>query len=198
MSIIDITLILSGYLFGSLSSAIIIAKMMSLPDPRSEGSNNPGATNMMRIGGKKAAIFTLLGDVLKGVIPVAITHFATLGADSLVLMCVAFAAFLGHLYPVFFEFKGGKGVATAIGVLFTAIWPIGLFICFTWASIYLLVRISSLSALTAFLLAPFFAFYMDYQDAVVYTTSLITIILFWRHKTNIQKLIAGTEGKPSK
>jgi len=196
MHILDITLITVGYLFGSLSSAIIIAKIMSLPDPRSEGSNNPGATNMMRIGGKRAALFTLIGDVFKGVIPVLIAQIMELNQD--IIMFVAFAAFLGHLYPLFFQFKGGKGVATAIGVLFAGFWPIALFTCGVWVSMYLLVRISSLSALTAFLLMPLFAYFNHYEIIIVANLAVITTMLFWRHRSNIQKLIEGTEGKPNK
>lgn len=195
MSILDLILILSAYLLGSLSSAIIISRLLGLPDPRSEGSKNPGATNMMRTHGKKAGILTLLGDTIKGIIPVLLAHKYAEG-NALIITLTGFAAFMGHLYPVFFQFRGGKGVATAIGVLITAYWPIGLFICVVWLSMFQLLRISSLSALTAFVLAPLFTYFMRYDPVIIYTVFLISLMLVWRHRSNIRHLLAGTEGKP--
>src|ERR1700722_7147497 len=122
--------IIIAYLFGSISSAIVTCKLMGLPDPRTQGSGNPGATNVLRIGGKKAAIITLVGDVLKGVIPVLAAKFY--GFDTLSLSFITFAAFIGHLYPVFFKFEGGKGVATSFGCLIALAWPIGLSLMLTW------------------------------------------------------------------
>ena len=145
-------LIPGGYLLGSISAAIIVCKLMGLPDPRSEGSRNPGATNVARIGGKKAAALTLLGDMLKGLLPVLLAH--ALDAGAVVLAGTALAAFLGHLYPVFFGFQGGKGVATALGVSFGLHWLAGLTIAGIWLVMALLFRYSSLSALTAIALSP--------------------------------------------
>ncbi|MCK5092187.1 MAG: glycerol-3-phosphate 1-O-acyltransferase PlsY, partial [Gammaproteobacteria bacterium] len=155
LSLIENLLIITGYLLGSISSAIIVCKLMRLPDPRTQGSGNPGATNVMRLGGKKAAAITLAGDMLKGLIPVAIAQ--SLDMNMLVISSVGLAAFLGHLYPVFFRFKGGKGVATAIGVLLAASWKVGLAVIITWLIVARLLRISSLAALIAFLLAPLYA-----------------------------------------
>ena len=149
----DITYLLvpAGYLFGSISAAIIVCRLMGLPDPRTEGSRNPGATNVARLGGKKAAALTLAGDMLKGLLPVLAAH--ALQAGPLVLALTALAAFLGHLYPVFFGFQGGKGVATALGVTFGLHWMIGLLTAATWLATALLFRYSSLSALVACLTA---------------------------------------------
>jgi glycerol-3-phosphate acyltransferase PlsY len=130
MQILDYSLIIAGYLFGSISSAIIVCKLMRLPDPRTLGSHNPGATNVLRFGGKKAAAIVLLGDMIKGVLPVLGARL--LGADVLVLGAVGFAAFIGHLYPVFFGFRGGKGVATAFGVFAALNWQVGLAVAGTW------------------------------------------------------------------
>ena len=150
--IIDILLVAGGYLFGSISTAILTCKLMGLPDPRTEGSGNPGATNVLRLGGKQAAFLTLCGDMLKGLVPVLVGH--ALHATPFILAATALAAFLGHLYPVFFSFQGGKGVATALGVLFGLYWPVGLSVAGIWLLMAFLFRISSLSALTAMLLAP--------------------------------------------
>lgn len=190
---IDLLLITLGYLAGSVSSAILVAKALGLADPRSAGSGNPGATNMLRLSGKKAAALTLAGDVLKGFIPVFAAKL--LGVSELALMLTALAAFLGHLYPVFFHFKGGKGVATALGVLLAAYWQIGLFTCIVWLLTATLLRISSLSALTAFLLTPVFVLLFFNRPPVLSVVTLITVMIFWRHRSNIKNLLQGTEGK---
>src|SRR3990167_7024040 len=143
-----------AYLFGSISSAIIVCKIMGLPDPRTEGSRNPGATNVLRIGGKKAAAITLIGDMLKGFLPVFIA--AIIGLDSIGLALVAFAAFSGHLFPIFFRFEGGKGVATALGCLIALSWPAALCWFATWIIVAYWFRYSSLSSLAASALAPIF------------------------------------------
>ena len=145
LTLLDSGLIVLAYLFGSVSTAIIVCKVMGLPDPRSQGSNNPGATNVLRIGGKKAAAITLFGDALKGVIPVFIAKFTA--SNDAALALVGMAAFLGHLYPIFFQFKGGKGVATAFGVLATISWPTGLCLLASWLLIAKVFKISSLAAL---------------------------------------------------
>ena len=193
-------LITAAYLLGSISSAILIARVLGLPDPRGQGSGNPGATNMLRIGGKKAAGFTLAGDMLKGLIPVLIGHAFDLPLNALVL--IGFAAFIGHLYPIFFQFKGGKGVATYLGMALGLHWSLGLATAATWLFVAKVLRISSLSALIATALAPLYGFYLiPYFTGETHTESLVsllllqTLILFWRHRSNIQNLLSGAEGK---
>ncbi|MES9961425.1 MAG: glycerol-3-phosphate 1-O-acyltransferase PlsY [Sedimenticola sp.] len=193
---IDTLLILGAYLLGSISSAIIVCKLMGLPDPRTEGSNNPGATNVLRIGGKKAAAITLLGDSLKGFIPVLIANL--MGVDPMVLAGVALAAFLGHLYPVFFGFKGGKGVATALGIQFGLGWQIGGTIALLWLFMAKVVNISSLSALVSMALAPMVVWYFSPYPELVGMQIILSLILFWRHRSNIRNLLQGSEGKISK
>jgi acyl phosphate:glycerol-3-phosphate acyltransferase len=191
--IIDILLVVGGYLFGSISTAILTCKLMGLPDPRTEGSGNPGATNVLRLGGKKAAFLTLAGDMLKGLLPVLIAQ--ALHASPLILSATALAAFLGHLYPVFFSFQGGKGVATALGVSFGLYWPVGLSVAGIWLLMAFLFRISSLSALTAMLLAPACCWLLKPEPAFIGVMIVITLMLFWRHRTNIRDLLNGTEGR---
>ncbi|MGE5240398.1 MAG: glycerol-3-phosphate 1-O-acyltransferase PlsY [Bacteroidota bacterium] len=182
-----------AYLLGSVSSAVVIARLMGLPDPRSVGSKNPGATNVLRYGGKKAAILTLAGDVLKGVIPVLIAHAMT--ADGVIIALTGFGAFLGHLFPVFFGFRGGKGVATALGV-WLAINPwVGLALLVTWIVMALLFRYSSLSALTASVAAPFYVAWLSPGPAYLAVMLVMSAILIFRHRSNIRNLVAGTETK---
>lgn len=192
----DLLLILTAYLLGSVSSAIIVCKAMGLPDPRTQGSNNPGATNVLRIGGKKAAVITLLGDSLKGVIPMIVAHL--FGAAPLTLALVGMAAFLGHLYPVFFGFKGGKGVATALGVQFGLHWLIGGAVSIIWLFMAKVVNISSLSALVSMALAPLIVWLIWPSPELLAMQIGITLILFWRHRSNIQKLLDGNEGRIKK
>ncbi len=186
-------LILFAYLLGSVSSAIIVCKAMGLPDPRTEGSNNPGATNVLRLGGKKAAAITLLGDSLKGFIPVLTSNL--LQVEPLILAGVALAAFLGHCYPVFFGFKGGKGVATALGCQFGLGWQIGGAIALIWLFMAKVVRISSLSALVSMALAPLVVWLFWPAPELVIMQVVMSIILFWRHRSNIQRLLSGEEGR---
>lgn len=164
---------------------------MGLPDPRGEGSGNPGATNVLRFGGKKAAAITLFGDMVKGLIPVLIVKY--LNADALTISLVGLAAFLGHLYPVFFQFKGGKGVATMLGVMLGFSWWIGLATAGTWLFMAKIVKVSSLSALVATALAPLYVWYWFNTTASIGVTVVMTVILFWRHRSNITNLIKGTE-----
>jgi len=193
--LISISLIVAGYLFGSLSTAVIVARLMGQQDPRTYGSKNPGATNVLRHGGKKAAAITLIGDCVKGVIPVLIAK--TLVVEPWVLAATGAAAFLGHLYPIFFGFRGGKGVATALGVLLAISWPVGLATAATWLLMALLFKISSLSALVASLLSPAYMWWLTESTEFTEMSVLLTVLLIWRHRSNIQKLIAGTEGKIS-
>lgn len=188
-------LIPGAYLLGSISAAIIVCKLMGLPDPRTQGSRNPGATNVARIGGKKAAALTLLGDMLKGLLPVLVAH--ALDASALILAGTALAAFLGHLYPVFFGFEGGKGVATALGVSFGLHWPAGLAIAGIWLVMALVFRYSSLSALTAIALSPAVFYWLMPQPPVIAAMAILAVILFWRHRSNIANLLSGKENKIS-
>jgi len=194
--VLDYALILLAYLLGSISAAIIVCKVMRLPDPRSEGSGNPGATNVLRVGGKKAAAITLFGDTLKGFIPVAIAWAFV--HDPLVIGLVGLAAFLGHLFPVFFGFKGGKGVATMLGVLFGYHWLVGAATGLTWLIIAKVFKISSLSALIATALAPLYVWLIMGHRELIIVTAVMTAILFWRHRSNIQNLLSGAEGKIGK
>lgn len=190
---LELLLIVGGYLFGSVSSAIITCRVLGLPDPRSQGSGNPGATNVLRIGGKKAAAVTLVGDMLKGLIPVLVAKL--LGADMAVQAAVALAAFLGHLYPVFFAFKGGKGVATLLGVLLGIHWPVGLLTISTWLVIAKVFKISSLAALLSILLTPLYIWWLIPDMSLMIAMLLMGTLLFWRHRSNIKNLLEGAEGE---
>jgi glycerol-3-phosphate acyltransferase PlsY len=193
--IIHSSIIVLAYLLGSISSAIIVCRLMGLPDPRSQGSNNPGATNVLRIGGKKAAAITLFGDMVKGLIPMLVAHLFE--APPLFLALTGTAAFLGHLYPLYFNFKGGKGVATALGVQFGLHWGVGLAVALVWLFTAKVVNISSLSALICMALAPIFVWLIWPAPELILMQILISAILFWRHRSNITNLISGAEGKIS-
>ena len=182
-----------AYLLGSIASAILICRLFGLSDPRAEGSGNPGATNVLRLHGKKVAILTLAGDVLKGVIPVLIAK--ALGCSALIIALSGLAAFIGHLFPVFFKFKGGKGVATLIGVLFATHWLSGLAYITTWSLIAWITRYSSLSALTAAALTPVYSWFILENINFMICQSIMVIFLIWRHRSNIRHLIDGTENK---
>ena len=192
---IDYLLIPAGYLFGSISTAIIVCRLMGLPDPRTGGSGNPGATNVARLGGKQAAALTLIGDMLKGLIPVLMAH--ALQATPIILAATALAAFVGHLYPVFFGFRGGKGVATALGVIYGLYWPVGLLTTGIWLVMAVLFRYSSLAALTAILLTPLGFAWLWPQPAVIAAMVILMVMLYWRHRSNISNLLSGKEGKIS-
>ncbi|HXH54342.1 MAG TPA: glycerol-3-phosphate 1-O-acyltransferase PlsY [Gammaproteobacteria bacterium] len=183
---------LLAYAIGSLSSAVIVCRLAGLPDPRNSGSKNPGATNVLRLGSKKAAIATLFGDVLKGFIPVFIAMH--INSTPQFVGLVMLAAFLGHLYPVFFGFKGGKGVATAVGTLFALSVPLGLFTVATWGIIVYCSRLSSLAALVAALLSPIYTFWL-LNTQYTLPVFIMSVFLFWRHRANIQRLLRGTEPK---
>jgi glycerol-3-phosphate acyltransferase PlsY len=186
-------IVLAAYLLGSVSSAILVCRLMGLPDPRGEGSGNPGATNVLRIGGKKAAAITLLGDSLKGLLPMLVAHW--LVVSPLVLALTGLAAFLGHLYPVFFGFRGGKGVATALGMQIGLYWPIGLSIAAIWLFVAKVLRISSLAALVSQGLAPAIVWWFWPAPELIVMQTLITLLLFWRHRSNIRKLLSGEEAR---
>ncbi len=189
--IILISLVIFAYLTGSVSAAIITCKVMGLPDPRTQGSNNPGATNVMRIGGKKPAAITLTGDMLKGLIPVLIARLFS--GDELTLALVAVAAFLGHLYPLFFGFKGGKGVATSLGAIAGVSWPVALVMILTWLIMAYGFKISSMAALVASALSPFYFWCFSGSLTYMIMGTFIAILLIWRHRGNIKRLLEGTE-----
>ncbi|MCK4704055.1 MAG: glycerol-3-phosphate 1-O-acyltransferase PlsY [Gammaproteobacteria bacterium] len=178
---------LTAYLLGSISTAIITCKLMGLEDPRSAGSNNPGATNVLRTGGKKAAIITLLGDMLKGLLPVFVVQ--QLQADAMALAITGISAFLGHLYPLYYRFKGGKGVATFYGVLLGVNWMIGLAALVVWGLVMLLFRISGLSALISAFSSPFIVWYLDGSVVLIAAVSFMAILLIWRHRSNIRQML---------
>jgi len=190
--LIDIVCIIIAYLLGSISSAIIICKLFGYPDPRTVGSYNAGATNVLRVAGKKLAILTLVFDVLKGFVAVMIAR--TLGLDNFVLGVVALAAFLGHVYPIFFKFQGGKGIATGIGVMLALSLHLGVLVIITWVVVAATFRYSSLAALVAFVLAPIYAFFVTNRQYVI-ALIVITLIILWRHRENIQRLIQKIEPK---
>jgi acyl phosphate:glycerol-3-phosphate acyltransferase len=186
-------LILFAYLLGSVSTAIVLSRLLGLPDPRGYGSGNPGATNVLRRGGKKAAAVVLLGDMLKGLVPVLIAK--ALGTSELVVGLTGLAAFIGHLYPVFFNFEGGKGVATSLGVLIGLSPWVGLAAIATWLAIAVVFRYSSLSALVAAMLVPLYMAWLTPVSAWIASTVLMSAMLLWRHRANIEKLLSGREDK---
>lgn len=182
-----------AYLFGSLSSAIILCRIAGLPDPRTEGSGNPGATNVKRIAGSKLAALVLVIDIVKGSLPVLLA--VLLGLSETWLALVALAAFLGHLYPIFFQFQGGKGVATALGGFIVLSPLLTVAVVSTWVMTFIVTRISSLSAIIAALLAPLYAFiWIDDQIAHSIITVMAALLLY-RHRSNIQRLLAGEESR---
>lgn len=195
--LIIISILLFAYLLGSINSAIFLAKLFKLPDPRSIGSGNPGATNILRTGNKKAALLTLLGDLVKGFVPVLI---AKILYPNLVWLygLAGLIAFIGHVYPIYFSFKGGKGVATALGVLLAFSPWIGLETLITWLFVAFITRYSSLSALTAALLAPLYVWLHTKAVLLVLLTTGLSSLLYWRHRSNIQKLLKGEESKIGK
>jgi glycerol-3-phosphate acyltransferase PlsY len=190
------TLISVAYLVGSISSAIIVCRMMGLPDPRTQGSLNPGATNVLRIGGargQQAAAITLLGDSLKGLIPVLIAQ--NLHVSHNIVALTGLAAFLGHLYPVFFKFQGGKGVATALGIQFAINWWLGIISVAIWLTAAKLLKISSFAALLSMAIAPILVWFLTHITSLTGMQLIITGLLFWRHRRNIHGLLTGTETK---
>jgi len=187
---------LGAYLVGSISSAIVVSRLFGLEDPRQVGSGNPGATNILRYGGKQAALLTLLGDILKGAAPVLATRALT--DDVTILAMVMFFAFLGHVYPVFHGFKGGKGVATAFGALFALNGWVGLALVGTWLAMALAFRYSSLAAISAALLTPLYVWWLVPGMPFLYAAFAMTGLLLWRHQANIRKLLVGQEPKIGK
>lgn len=193
-----IVFVLMAYLLGSISFGVLASRLFHLPDPRSYGSKNPGATNVLRSGKQGAALFTLVGDVGKGWAAVALARYLGSGVDVDATALAGLAVFLGHLFPIFLGFKGGKGVATALGVLLGFDPWMGLLSAAIWITVALVWRISSLAALAAAALAPIYALFflgLDQRTVVVFIMSLL---LIWRHKSNIESLLSGTEPRIGK
>ena len=189
--------IILAYLLGSVSFAILVSRLFGLPDPRTHGSGNPGATNMLRTGRKSAAALTLLGDLVKGWLAVVLVRVmveqglsAPWSVDA-----AAVAVLLGHIYPVFFGFKGGKGVATALGVLLAISPWLGLSCAGVWLLVFVVTRVSSLSALMAALASPIFAWFWLRQPRAVFALGLLAALILWRHRANIRRLLTGEEGR---
>ncbi|MEK6771539.1 MAG: glycerol-3-phosphate 1-O-acyltransferase PlsY [Pseudomonadota bacterium] len=181
----------AAYLLGSVSSAIVISRALGLTDPRTVGSKNPGATNVLRSGGKLAAALTLAGDILKGVAAVLVARW--LSDDTLILAATAGAAFIGHLYPVWHGFKGGKGVATALGVWLALSPWVGVALIATWLGMALVFRYSSLSGIIASVAAPFYVWWLAPEPPYLVAMTLMSLLLLYRHHSNIRSLLAGRE-----
>ncbi len=194
MMLLTFTMIIMAYLIGSISSAVLICQMLGLPDPRTTGSHNPGATNVLRISNKATAATVLVLDIFKGIIPVWGSYF--LGLDPIALGFIAIASCLGHMYPVFFQFKGGKAVATAFGVLLPIGLDLGILLILTWGIVAKSTRYSSLAAIVTVSLAPLYTWLL--KPDYVYSVLMISALIILRHKENIIRLIKGTESKISR
>ena len=190
---ITLVLVAVGYAAGSISAGILVARAMGLGDPREGGSGNPGATNLLRLGGRTAAGITLAVDCLKGVLPVVIAQ--ALGLNDLALAGVGLAAFIGHLYPVFFGFRGGKGIATGLGVMLAWSLPVGAGVLLTWALVAAVSRISSLAALVSFALAPVYLWLLTQAPSLAAAAAVMAVLTAWRHRGNIQRIAKGTESR---
>jgi glycerol-3-phosphate acyltransferase PlsY len=188
-------IVIAAYLIGSVSFAVVMSRMFDLPDPHEYGSGNPGATNVLRTGNKAAALLTLLGDGVKGFVAVfAAQHLAPLaGTPEWTVAAAALAVFIGHLYPVFHKFAGGKGVATAAGIIFALHWPLGLVLAIVWLTLAFGFKISSVAALVTAALLPLGMFYVFGVSLIAWAMVPIAALLFWRHRTNIRELLAGRE-----
>lgn len=190
-----VLIVIAAYLLGSVSFAVVVSKAFALPDPHEYGSGNPGATNVLRTGNRLAAVLTLAGDGIKGWLAVFVAGQIgpSLGASDWVVPASALAVFLGHLYPVFHKFAGGKGVSTAAGIVYALHWPLGLTLMVVWITMAFGFRISSLAALTAATLMPLGGFYFFGNSLTAWSLVVIAALLFWRHRANINKLLGGRE-----
>jgi len=189
--IIDFLCIIAGYLLGSISTAVLVCRAAGLPDPRTQGSHNPGATNVLRFGGRKAAAMTLVGDCVKGILPVLLAFL--LGAGEYGIAGAALGAFFGHLYPLYFGFHGGKGVATAFGAILALSFQVALAMLVVWLALAFTLRISSISALSAAVLAPLFAWWFGLPVSYILAIAVMAAMLIWRHRDNIRRLLQGAE-----
>ena len=191
----SLLIVAAAYLVGSVSFAVVVSRAFGLPDPHEYGSGNPGATNVLRTGNRKAALLTLLGDGLKGFVAVYGTQRLAplVDASDWVVPAAAVAVFVGHLYPVFHRFAGGKGVATAAGIVFALHWPLGLALTVIWLTMAFGFKISSLAALVTATLMPLGMFYVFGNSVLAWAMVAIALLLFWRHRGNIERLFAGKE-----
>ena len=190
-----LAIVLLSYLLGSISFAVVVSKCFGLPDPHAYGSGNPGATNVLRTGNRKAALLTLVGDGLKGFVAVYAAQqlAASFGTPAWTVPAAALAVFLGHVYPVFHGFRGGKGVATGAGIVFALHWPLGLTLTVIWLTMAYGFKISSLAALVAAVLMPLGMFYVQGATLTAWAMVPIAVLLIWRHRDNIRKLRQGQE-----
>jgi glycerol-3-phosphate acyltransferase PlsY len=190
-----LAIVAGAYLIGSISFAVVVSRAFGLPDPRDYGSKNPGATNVLRTGNRHAALLTLAGDGVKGFVAVALARWLApmLDAADWTVAAAALAVFVGHLYPVFHRFAGGKGVATAAGIVFALQWPLGLALTVVWLTMAFGFKISSLAALTTAVLLPLGMFYATGPGAYAWISVVIALLLFWRHRDNIRQLLSGSE-----
>ena len=197
LSLWGLAAVVAAYLIGSLSFAVIVSKFYGLDDPRSYGSGNPGATNVLRSGRKKAAALTLLGDALKGLVAVLLARWlqSYFGLADEVVAAVAVTVLVGHMWPLFFGFKGGKGVATALGVLLALSWPVALICAAVWLMMAFGLKISSLAALTATVISPLAAMFLVQQPSWQAAIAVIAALVLLRHRSNIQNLLSGKESK---
>lgn len=189
----QILLVIAAYLLGSINSAILVSQAMGLPDPRTLGSGNPGATNVLRTGNKFAATITLLGDLLKGFIPVVIID--TLVSNEPLVAAVGLAALLGHMYPIYYRLRGGKGVATLLGVLLGMEWILGMQWIILWITVALIFRYSSLAALAATFITLCSSWVWFKDKWIPGVLTIITVLIFWQHRSNISNLLSGNESK---
>lgn len=190
--IIIFGLMIFAYLLGSISSAVIICKLWGLPDPRTEGSKNPGTTNVLRLGGKWPALATLICDGLKGVIPVLLAKW--LGVAPMLQAIILLLACMGHMFPLFFGFKGGKGVATALGGIIALAWPVGFAMLGTWLIVAAIFRYSSLAAILSFIFLPIYIWTLSDRSYII-PLCLLSVIILFMHRENIKRLISGQESK---
>ena len=188
---LDLALILFAYFAGSLSTGVLVSRLLGIGDPRHDGSGNPGATNVLRLGGRSAGAMTLFGDALKGVIPVLVGD--ALGLPGTTVAAIGGAAFLGHLFPVFFAFHGGKGIATGLGIFLAWSWLPGLVAVLIWLVVAGLTRLSSLAALVSFALAPAVLLLIDRSPAFATVAAGMALLTTWRHRSNIRRIAGGTE-----
>jgi glycerol-3-phosphate acyltransferase PlsY len=188
-------IVVAAYLIGSISFAVVVSKAYGLPDPHEYGSRNPGATNMLRTGNKVAALLTLIGDGIKGFVVVyaALVLAPLVDAPAWLVPAAAVAVFVGHLYPLYHRFAGGKGVATAAGIVFALHWQLALVLTVIWLTLAFGLKISSLAALVTAILLPLGTFYVFGNALLSWSMILIAALIFWRHRTNIRQLMAGTE-----
>lgn len=191
--LLHISLIILAYVFGSILSAVFVCRLFGLLDPRLQGSKNPGVTNVLRLYGMKMAVLTLIGDISKGILPVIIGQLCNV--SDLVLAAISLATFCGHLYPLFGNFKGGKGVATLIGILFANSWYLGVAFIITWLLIALIFRYSSLAALLATAMLPIYSMFLSDSSWLIISIICMGVLLFWKHRLNIKDLFYGREKK---